>query len=716
MGNYILQVYDPHKNHLDGFVHYADAFVTHAANDLKTFTFSIAKEHYTLFREEGYVESEFGKFVIKGKQPSGFGYDVFCEQNIEDFRTKSYLNFAVITKTAKEAAEQLLEGTEWTVISSTPTYKRSVTVDMANGWEILKHILNTYKCEIRIDEISKTLYLEAEIGTDHGAYFTDELNLTQLDVTSDTLEFYNRIIPLGVGGMGIEAVNGGNSHIQNTAYSSKIVTKYWKDERYHIPQHLMDDAAEKLALHSVPLIAYASSVSDLSFLPQYEFLQTALYDTVQIISTEMGFTDVQKIVRIQEFVNEPWRNVVTLANKEVSLVPQLDQLIQDFSAKYDVTLQILDTEIKSSVKRTEIVPIIKDEILTDPEILEDLKGDPGEPGPPGDPGEPGPPGDPGEPGPPGQDGQDGQDATKSWTHIKFARDGTGTDMSDIPEDRTYIGIGMEKPYPTPSTDPLDYYWGTFRDSSNGVSLRDGKFAWIKFADTKTGIGMTNNPEGKRYVGIAIKTAQYEGTTPSEYDWRPIYEREIIVQPTQPTESYPAGQVWLDTSTVPTQIKRWTGSEWEVVNDTSQLEQILSGKLGEQDVTDLINMIAGTLIETSESEIALTTEGITQRVTETITALDEYGRQLNDLEQKQEMVWRLTAEGIEFGETGNPIRTIQKPDRYAFIDQAGNEVAYFSNWELFVTALRIPSDGALKHGPLMWAFRDNGNYDLIRVGE
>jgi len=289
-------------------------------------------------------------------------------------------------------------------------------------------------------------------------------------------------------------------------------------------------------------------------------------------------------------------------------------------------------------------------------------------------------------------------------------------MSDLPEDRTYIGIGMEKPYPTPSTDHMEYYWGTFRNSSYGVSLRDGKFAWVKFADTNKGYGMSDNPDGKRYVGVAIKTSQSEGNNAHDYDWRPIYEREIIVQPTEPTETYPTGQIWLDTSMVPSQLKRWTGSEWEVVNDTSQLENILSGKLGEQDVQDLIEAIAGSMISTSETEISQTTDAITQRVTQTIAALDAYGRHLTALEEKQEMVWRLTADGIEFGETGNPIRTVQKPDRYAFIDQAGNEVAYFSNWELFVNSLHVPITGTFKHGPLMWTFRSNGNYDLIRVGE
>lgn len=355
MENYILQIYDPHGVHLDGFVFYTEAYVTHQANGLRGFNFSVLKKHYALFQEEGYVESAFGKFVIKGKQPSEHGFEVFCEQNIEPLKNKAFRSIEIITKTAKEAAEQVAMDTDYTVVSLTPTIRRSLTMEFANGWEVLQEIIRTYDCEMRIDEMTQTIYIEKSIGKDQGTYYTDELNLTRLEITSDSFEFFNRITPIGHDEMGIESVNGGVPYIQDTRYSSKIVHKYWRDERYHVAQNLKEDAAEMLAKHATPLVAYASEVVDLSFLPKYSFLQSVLYDTVTLISTEMGFSDVQKIVMIREYVNEPWRNVVTLANKEISLIPELDKVMEEFTREATVRFQILSDSIQSVVSQVQDV-------------------------------------------------------------------------------------------------------------------------------------------------------------------------------------------------------------------------------------------------------------------------------------------------------------------------------------------------------------------------
>lgn len=55
----------------------------------------------------------------------------------------------------------------------------------------------------------------------------------------------------------------------------------------------------------------------------------------------------------------------------------------------------------------------------------------------------------------------------------------------------------------------------------GAPGKDGKvlYTWIRYADSSTGVGISNNPTGKLYIGLAYnKETQVESNTPSDYMW------------------------------------------------------------------------------------------------------------------------------------------------------------------------------------------------------
>ena len=64
-------------------------------------------------------------------------------------------------------------------------------------------------------------------------------------------------------------------------------------------------------------------------------------------------------------------------------------------------------------------------------------------------------GSPGQPGIPGTPGADGRD---NFTWVKYADDEVGTNMSDSPTGKQYIGFAYNKPTGTESTNHLDYEW------------------------------------------------------------------------------------------------------------------------------------------------------------------------------------------------------------------------------------------------------------------
>lgn len=133
----------------------------------------------------------------------------------------------------------------------------------------------------------------------------------------------------------------------------------------------------------------------------------------------------------------------------------------------------------------------------------------------GEDGEPGPEGPVGPIGPPGADGK------SLYTWIKYA-DSPTTGMSDTPEGKQYMGIAYNQESPVESTDYGDYEWSLITgEGVPGPAGEDGKtyYTWIRYADDASGNGMSDNPEGKDYIGIAYnQESRTESNNPKDYVW------------------------------------------------------------------------------------------------------------------------------------------------------------------------------------------------------
>ena len=133
----------------------------------------------------------------------------------------------------------------------------------------------------------------------------------------------------------------------------------------------------------------------------------------------------------------------------------------------------------------------------------------------GEDGEPGPEGPVGPIGPPGADGK------SLYTWIKYA-DSPTTGMSDTPEGKRYMGIAYNQEIPVESTDYGDYEWSLITgEGVPGPAGEDGKtyYTWIRYADDANGNGISDNPSGKDYIGIAYnQEIPTESNNPNDYVW------------------------------------------------------------------------------------------------------------------------------------------------------------------------------------------------------
>ena len=125
-------------------------------------------------------------------------------------------------------------------------------------------------------------------------------------------------------------------------------------------------------------------------------------------------------------------------------------------------------------------------------------------------------GDKGDQGVQGPKGNDGQ---QLYTWIKYA-DTPTSGMSNSPDGKTYIGLAYNKTTATESSTYSDYAWSLIKGSS-GTPGKDGTtyYTWVKYADDASGSNMSDDPLNKSYIGLAYnKTSATESTTASDYQW------------------------------------------------------------------------------------------------------------------------------------------------------------------------------------------------------
>ena len=215
----------------------------------------------------------------------------------------------------------------------------------------MKQIVTTYRVELEIDAVNKRLKFNTRRGQDRGAYFIERLNLRSLGVKTSSYGFYTRLIPIGKDGLHLW--RDGQNYIENHQYSNKVITSIWRDERYTVTAALLEDAQARLDEASTPARAYTAELVDLAAQSdKYNALAYDLGDAVLLVSEKTDEREKQRIVKLDEYPDDP------LANKaELSNVKQTFAQLQ----KTEAEMATADA-VAIATKRTK--KVLKDDYLT----------------------------------------------------------------------------------------------------------------------------------------------------------------------------------------------------------------------------------------------------------------------------------------------------------------------------------------------------------------
>lgn len=195
-----------------------------------------------------------------------------------------------------------------------------------------------------------------------------------------------------------------------------------------------------------------------------------------------------------------------------------------------------------------------------------------------------------------------------------------------------------------------------------------------------------------------------------------------------SETEPANKsyMWLDTSLEPPLLKRWNGTEWESINDTSSivdsivmLEQNLSSSIAQsseeilQTVSEQYYIKGETdaLISSVSTELEQTKDSFEMRFNTFNANLDDVAAGTDAQFQEISKYIRFENGNIILGKSGNEITLKIQNDRILFLE-SNAEVAYFTNRKMYITDGEFLN--SLRLGSFQFLPRDNGNLSFKKM--
>lgn len=311
----MIKIYDSNHNFLKLLPSCKDIYTTELlSTGLKTLCFQVPcqDEFFEIIQEENYVETADYSYIIKELilEDNDF-MEVRCSANIEDLTGRIFPVFDCLEMSLAQIYQYCLSKSEWvldyqSIDRSIATYQLPHTT----GYEMIKQIAEDYGQEIWFDTKHKVLRVYDEMGSEFGAYFSNELNLKQLIKQSSTYDYATVIFPLGKNGLTIANVNNGKEYLEDYSYSNKTIEKYFIDEDIEVAEILKMKAEEYLANSCVPRASYKLQLASLGD-------DVALGDIIYLVDKIKRIKQKQRVVKIVRYLREPERSSVEISNLQI---------------------------------------------------------------------------------------------------------------------------------------------------------------------------------------------------------------------------------------------------------------------------------------------------------------------------------------------------------------------------------------------------------------
>lgn len=364
----MLQLYDAKydvnkvKIKIEGLTKYKDYKIESVlSTGDKTLSFSYPSAFSSSILEECYIRNETDEFVIKETKDDGKWKSVVAVMNVEDLEGKAWEYFDSTNQSIERCLDLVLVGTGWTAkIISNIDKERTVRKTNCSSWDLIQEVKKVYRVELEFDTINKIVKVYDKIGTKKGTYFIDSLNLKELEVETNSYDYFTKIIALGKDNIRVELVDN--------QYSDKIKTLIWKDEKYTNIVALTEDARLKLNELSKPYKSYRAKIIDLASINEKykNIVDYKLGDTIVLISKGLKIKEEQRIVKITEYPDDPMKNDCEMANTTLSFKDLQKEFKDSSNTVSNITEdngKISEKAIKEAVNKITIDKISTNDLI-----------------------------------------------------------------------------------------------------------------------------------------------------------------------------------------------------------------------------------------------------------------------------------------------------------------------------------------------------------------
>lgn len=344
-----------YKNDVDEqfvFSYYRNLYFDVGINELISLVFEIPKEYRHLFEVESQIIEDGQLYDIKNIEPFYGGYKVECRQAVYTLQAQFNKSLNFPHQTFENILKGILpQGWSYKIVGNLKE-RRTITADHKDSWQVFTEAIKKFNYEYKINSSKQEIIVGKELGTDRGAYFMDDFNIDDKDITEESFEFATRIIPEGMNGLKINQINNGKDYLEDKSYSWKTITYHWKDERYTNIENLKEAAAEKLKVLSRPRITIKLKVKDLSEAVGVYAQKYEVGDYVYLIDKDRKTKERFRITGGRFYPYKPFENELTLANRPVDIVDDVNETIELTKEMWEETrvrFETTEEAIKGSV-------------------------------------------------------------------------------------------------------------------------------------------------------------------------------------------------------------------------------------------------------------------------------------------------------------------------------------------------------------------------------
>lgn len=293
---------------------------TTLSTGLKNLSFKLPINDFnlSLCQEERYLRYNDYEYIIKELvKDSNTYFSVYCDANIEQLTGTHIAVFDSLEFSLTKLAETAVQGTiDWTIENhSTNNTVGTYQLQYTTPYEMLETFKQDFGVEMIYDTMRKVVKIYDRIGSEKGAYFSNQLKLKLLEQQSNSYEFATKIYPIGKDGLTITEINNGRDFLENFSYTDKLIEKYWIQEDYDRAELLKADAQAYLDSICVPKRSYKASLSSFGE-------EIGIGDTITIVDSIKKIKEKQRVVRVTEYPYTPEKNQLELSNLIVDFSEQ----------------------------------------------------------------------------------------------------------------------------------------------------------------------------------------------------------------------------------------------------------------------------------------------------------------------------------------------------------------------------------------------------------